>query len=118
VKFTAKHIPSFYLFGLFTGTLFFIPAIFVNRFTTAPALWMQAGICLGIVGYVLLSKERIPLPLNYPFIRLMAVALLAFVLAANPQNSITISNSYLSKRIILLFSFGLLYATVYQPGMI
>jgi len=75
---------------------------------------MQVGISFGIVGYVLLSKERIPLPLNYQFIRLMAVALLAFVLAANPQNRITIPNGYLSKGIILLFSFGLLYATVCQ----
>ena len=114
MKFTAKHISFFYLFALFTGTLCFIPAIFVNRFTTTPALWMQVGISFGIVGYVLLSKERIPLPLNYPFIRLMAVALLAFVLAANPQNRITIPNGYLSKGIILLFSFGLLYATVCQ----
>jgi len=80
---------------------------------------MQAGICLGIVGYVLLSKERIPLPLNYPFIRLMAVALLAVRVGCPiPQNSITISNSYLSKRINPVVSFGLLYATVYQPGMI
>jgi len=52
VKFTAKHIPFFYLFALFTGTLCFIPAIFVNRFTTAPALWMQVGISFGIIGYV------------------------------------------------------------------
>ncbi len=62
MKLTVKHIPSFYLFALFAGTLFFIPAIFVNRFTTAPALWMQAGISIGIAGYVLLTKERIPLP--------------------------------------------------------
>ncbi len=44
MKFTAKHISFFYLFALFTGTLCFIPAIFVNRFTTTPALWMQAGL--------------------------------------------------------------------------
>ncbi len=62
MKLTVKHIPLLYLFALLAGTFFFIPAIFVNRFTTAPALWMQAGISIGIIGYVLLTKERIPLP--------------------------------------------------------
>lgn len=62
MKFHIKHILFFYLFTLFAGTLFFMPAVFVNRFITAPALLMQAGISIGIVGYVLLTKERIPLP--------------------------------------------------------
>ena len=51
-----------YLFLLFAGALFFIPAIFVNRFTTAPELWVRAGVCFGIAGYVLLTKKRIPFP--------------------------------------------------------
>jgi len=62
MKFDIKHIPLLYLYILFVGTLFFIPAIFVNRFTTAPALWMQTGINIGIIGYILLAKKRIPLP--------------------------------------------------------
>lgn len=57
-----KHILLFFLFIFFGGTLFFIPAIFVNRFTTTPALWMQAGICIGVAGYVLLAKGRMLLP--------------------------------------------------------
>ena len=59
MKFTAKHIPFFYLFTLFAGTLFLIPAIFVNRFTTAPALWMQVGIIGYVFGY--LSKGIVTL---------------------------------------------------------
>lgn len=62
MKLKVKYIPHFYLFVLLTGTLFFIPAVFVSRFTTAPALWMQAGISIGLIGYVLMSKEPIPLP--------------------------------------------------------
>ena len=62
VKYISKNIPSFYLFTLFAGTIFFIPSIFVNRFTTAPALWMQVGIGLVIAVYVFSAKRRIPLP--------------------------------------------------------
>ncbi|WP_286846878.1 MULTISPECIES: O-antigen ligase family protein [unclassified Proteiniphilum] len=62
MKFDVKHILFFYLFTLLAGALFFIPAIFVNRFATAPALWIQAGISMGIMGYVLLTKNRITLP--------------------------------------------------------
>lgn len=54
-----SHIPPFYLFVLLAGTLFFVPPIFVSRFTTAPALWMQAGVSVGIIGYVLLEKKRV-----------------------------------------------------------
>ncbi len=61
-NFNVKHILSLYLFLLFTGTLFFIPAIFVNRFTTSAALWMKAGLGIGIIGYFLLTKNRITLP--------------------------------------------------------
>ena len=89
-----KNIPVFYLFALLAGILFFIPAIFVDRFTTAPSLWMQMwiGIC-AFFSY----------PFNYPFIRLMAVAFLAFALSANSQQSITLRNGYLPKGIAILF---------------
>ena len=59
MKLNVRHIPPFYLFVLLAGTLFFVPAIFVSRFTTAPALWMQAGVSVGIIGYVLLEKKRV-----------------------------------------------------------
>jgi len=72
VKLTVKHIPFLYLFTLLAGTLFFIPAVFVSRFTTAPALWTQAGISVGIIGYVLMSKEPIPVP-KMGFILLIAI---------------------------------------------
>ena len=62
MKSIVRHIPTFYLFALLAGTLFFIPAILVSRFTTAPALWMQAGISVGIIGYVFLEKKRVHLP--------------------------------------------------------
>lgn len=57
-----KHIQSLYLFTLFAGTIFFIPPIFVERFVTASALWMQIGICIGIAGCVFRKKELLPLP--------------------------------------------------------
>ncbi|WP_026327264.1 O-antigen ligase family protein [Proteiniphilum acetatigenes] len=53
-----KNIETLYLFTLFAGTLFFIPAIFVDRFTTVPSLWMQVWISTGILGYVLSRKGR------------------------------------------------------------
>lgn len=62
MKSIVKHIPTFYLFALLAGTLFFVPAIFVSRFTTAPALWMQAGVSVGIIGPVLLEKKRVVFP--------------------------------------------------------
>jgi len=72
VKFSVKHIPFLYLFTLLAGALFFIPAVFVSRFTTAPALWTQVGISVGIIGYVLMSKEPIPVP-KMGFILLIAI---------------------------------------------
>lgn len=62
MKHNVRHIPTFYLFALLAGTLFFIPAIFVSRFTTAPALWMQAGVSVGVIGYVLLEKKKVVFP--------------------------------------------------------
>ncbi|MDR0368666.1 MAG: O-antigen ligase family protein [Bacteroidales bacterium] len=62
MEYTIKYIILFCLLILFAGTLFFIPDIFVSRFTVAPAVWMQGGISTGILGYVLLRKERIPFP--------------------------------------------------------
>ena len=55
-------MPIIYLLALFAGTLFFIPAIFVDRFTTAPSVWMQVWIGVGILGYFILKKGRIPFP--------------------------------------------------------
>ncbi|HBK31769.1 MAG TPA: hypothetical protein DDZ96_06055 [Porphyromonadaceae bacterium] len=66
-------ILFFYLFTLLAGTLFFIPAVFVNRFTTAPAVWMQAGVGIGLLGYVLLNKPRISVPPK-EFLILLAIA--------------------------------------------
>jgi len=101
---TIKHIPSFYLFALFAGTLFFIPAIFVNRFTTAPALWMQAGISMGITIYVFSAKRRIPLPPKGYTILLTVWAIYhLWQNQGNVENSITI--------ITLMAAFFLFYAT-------
>jgi len=103
VKLTVKHIPSFYLFALFAGTLFFIPAIFVNRFTTAPASWMQTCISIGIIGYVLLTKERIPLPPK-GFIFLITIWAIYHIWQnlGNVENTVTIST--------LIAGFFLFYA--------
>jgi len=49
----------FSLVILFTGTLLCIPAIFVNRFTTASPLGMQAGISIGIIRFVLMGKKKV-----------------------------------------------------------
>ena len=58
-----RYISFFYLFALLGGAIFFIPAIFVNRFISAPELWMQIGICIGVSGYILLIKQKIFFPL-------------------------------------------------------
>ncbi len=57
-----RYISFFYLFALLGGAIFFIPAIFVNRFISAPELWMQIGICIGVSGYILLIKQKIFFP--------------------------------------------------------
>ncbi|MCE5204770.1 MAG: O-antigen ligase family protein [Porphyromonadaceae bacterium] len=104
MKSTIKHISLPYLFTLLAGTLFFIPAIFVNRFITAPALWMQAGISIGIAGCVLLTKGRIPLPpKNIVFLMMMWVIYHLWQSRGNIENVITI--------ITLIAVFFLFYAT-------
>lgn len=69
---STKYIPHLYLFVLTAGALFFIPAVFVNRFTTASSLWLQGGISIGVIGYVLLTKGRIALP-SKTFIFLLSI---------------------------------------------
>lgn len=103
MKLKVKYIPLLYLFTLFAGTLFFIPAIFVNRFITAPALWMQAGIGIGIIGYVLLTEKRIPLPPK-GFILLIAIWTIYHIgqSRGNIENIITV--------ITLIAAFFLSYA--------
>lgn len=104
MKSTIKHISLPYLFTLLAGTLFFIPVIFVNRFITAPALWMQAGISIGIAGCVLLTKGRIPLPpKNIVFLMMMWVIYHLWQSRGNIENVITI--------ITLIAVFFLFYAT-------
>lgn len=68
MKLPIKYIYHLYLFTLLAGTLFFIPAIFVNRFITAPALWMQAGISFGLLGYILLTERIFLPPINFIFL--------------------------------------------------
>jgi|LSQX01.1.fsa_nt_gb O-antigen ligase len=103
MKLKVKHIPHFYLFVLLAGTLFFIPAVFVSRFTTAPALWMQAGTSIGVIGYVLLTKGRIPLPPK-GFILLITIWMLYHIShnRGNIENVITV--------ITLITVFFLFYA--------
>ena len=62
MKLVQKHILLFFLFTLFGGTLFFIPPVFVNRFTTAPALWLQAGIAIGMPCFIFMKSLRVFLP--------------------------------------------------------
>ena len=63
MEFQKKNIIlAIYLFLLLAGTLFCIPNIFVNRFTTATALWMQAGISVWLLGYVFFKKRQFAIP--------------------------------------------------------
>ena len=62
MKLVQKHILLFFLFTLFGGILFFIPPVFVNRFTTAPALWLQAGIAIGMPCFIFMKSLRVFLP--------------------------------------------------------
>ncbi len=104
MKSRIKHIATFYLFTLFAGTLFFIPAIFVDRFTTAPALWMQAWTGMGILGYIVWKKGRIPLPPK-GFIFLIAIWMIYHIW----QNWGNIEN--LATIVTLIAAFFLFYAT-------
>lgn len=56
----------FSLVIFFTGTLLCIPAILVNRFTTASPLGMQAGISLSIIRFVLIGKKKVKPTISPP----------------------------------------------------
>ncbi len=62
VKLQATYSQFLFLILLFGGTVFFIPPIFVNRFFTSPALWMQVGIGIGLIGCVLFTKSGAHVP--------------------------------------------------------
>lgn len=57
-----KYTPHLYLLILSAGAVFCIPNIFVNRFMVAPQLWMQAGVSIGITGFILFKKGEIDIP--------------------------------------------------------
>lgn len=63
MRFTSiKYTPHLYLLFLTAGTVLCIPNIFVNRFMVAPSLWMQIGVSIGIIGFILLKKGEIGIP--------------------------------------------------------
>jgi len=47
---------------LLCGTLFFTPDIFVSRYITAPILWLQAWLGIGLLLYAFLKKGNIDIP--------------------------------------------------------
>jgi hypothetical protein len=96
-----KHIVTSYIFILLVGTLFFVPSLFVSRFTTAPAVWMQVGIIVGTIGYVFAKKITLP-PVG--FILLITMWGLYHVL----QNHGNIDK--ITTIITLMVSFYLFYA--------
>jgi len=104
-----KWIVNYGIIGLCLTLLLIVIPLWTSRKNDSPELFFIQLSFLSIGVCILFSY-----PFNYPFIRLMAVALLAFALAANPQKNTTITNGYLSKVIALLFSMGLLCATAYQ----
>ena len=50
-------IFNIFLFFVFAGTLFFIPNWFVNRFKTAPLVWMQMIVVIGVLGFIFIKKS-------------------------------------------------------------
>ena len=104
-----KGTVNYGIVGLGLTLLLIIIPLWISRENDSLELFFIRLSLLSIGVCALFSY-----PLNYPFIRFMTVVLLAFVLAAAPQKSIIIKNSYLTKGIALLFSLGLLSATAYQ----
>ncbi len=96
-----KYIPFIYLFTLLAGTLFFIPAIFVNQFLTAPALWMQAGIVIGVLSFVVVKRKQILLP-SCEFLVILLLWLIYFLWrrGLNVETAVSVVTSSLS---LLLF---------------
>ena len=77
MRFVLKHISFFYFLVLLAGTLFFIPPIFVNRFTVGPSLWLQIGIAIGLLFFIVMKRERIHLP-GYKFLLIVLIFVLYF----------------------------------------
>ncbi len=94
----------FYLFTLFAGTLFFIPAIFVSRFTTAPALWMQVGIIIGISSFVFLKRTQIFLP-SYGFLFLVLILTLYYLWRARWHIEAIVSATLYCSTLLLFYQF-------------
>lgn len=94
----------FYLFTLFAGTLFFIPAIFVSRFTTAHALWMQVGIIIGISSFVFLKRTQIFLP-SYGFLFLVLILTLYYLWRARWHIEAIVSATLYCSTLLLFYQF-------------
>jgi O-antigen polymerase len=101
MNFFSKHIQFLYLFTLLAGTLFCIPEIFVNRFFTAPALWMQVGIVIGVLSFVLVKRKHILLP-SCEFLAILLLWLIYFLWrqGLNVETAVSIVTNSLS---LLLF---------------
>ena len=104
-----KWTVNYGIVGLCLTLLLIVTPLWASWKNNSPELFFIRLSLLSIGICALFSY-----PFNYPFIRLMAVAFLAFALSANSQQSITLRNGYLPKGIAILFSLGLLSVTAYQ----
>jgi hypothetical protein len=104
-----KWTVNYGMVGLCLTLLLVIIPLWVSRKKDSPELFFIRLSLLSIGICALFSY-----PFNYPFIRLMTVSLLAFSLSINPQKNITITLGPLQKGMSVLFSLGLLCATIYQ----
>src|SRR5690554_5316141 len=55
-------IITAYFMLLVSGALLFTPDIFVSRYTTSPAIWLQCGLGIWLLTYLLFKKGDMKLP--------------------------------------------------------
>jgi len=106
MNFSTKYIPFLYLFTLLAGTLFFIPAIFVNRFLTVPALWIQVGIAVGTLGFVVKRNYILLPPREFLVILLLWLIYYLWRGGVNIETIVSVATYYLA---LLLFFQILIY---------
>ena len=107
-----EYIESIVEYGfigfLLTGLVLFYP-LYYSRKSNSNKLFSIRLSLLSIATCSLFSY-----PLNYPFIRLITITIIAYLLVYNEDRRIFIVNNYFVKGIVIIISLGLLSATTFQ----
>ncbi|HBN28599.1 MAG TPA: hypothetical protein DD421_06100 [Clostridiaceae bacterium] len=104
-----KNIVEYGLVGFFLMILLLLYPLYYSRDNNKDKLLtirlsLLAMVICGLFSY----------PFNYPFIRLMIVMLISFVLIFSKERRVIMNKNYLIKGMVLLTSFAVLNITICQ----